>query len=64
MNNSILVANEIGCSSFELKKTSRGYSWNIKVYSSDIQKGYELAKQVDQQAKIDYEVVIEEDAGG
>ena len=63
MTNSILLANEIGCSSFELRKTTKGYTWNIKVYTSDILKGYELAKEVDQQAKIDYEE-LKEDRGG
>ncbi len=54
MENQILLSSEIGCSSFELKKTSRGYSWNIKVYHSDIQKGFEIARTIDQQSREEY----------
>jgi len=55
MDNQIILASDIGCSSFELKKTTRGYSWNIKVYHSDIQKSYDTAKQINQQASQDFE---------
>jgi len=54
MDNQILLTNDIGCSSFELKKTTKGYNWNIKIYNTDIQKGYDTAKNIDQQARNDY----------
>ena len=53
-DNQIFLANEIGCSSFELKKTTKGYTWNIKIYNQNIQEGYEKAKEIDQQANKDY----------
>jgi len=59
MDNQIVLTNDIGCSSFELKKTTKGYTWNIKVYNTDIQKGYDIAKEIDQQANKDYGVANE-----
>ena len=59
MDNQIVLTNDIGCSSFELKKTTKGYTWNIKVYNTDIQKGYDTAKMIDQQANKDYGVTNE-----
>ena len=53
-DNQIFLANEIGCSSFELKKTTKGYNWSIKIYNTDIQKGYDTAKKIDDQARVDY----------
>ena len=54
MDNHIILANDVGCSSFELKKTTRGYTWNIKVYNTDIQKSYDVAKKIDLQASEDF----------
>jgi hypothetical protein len=54
MTNQIVLAGEIGCSSFELRKMSKGYNWNIKIYHSDIEQAYKLAKGVDQQAIQDF----------
>ena len=54
MENQILLTNDIGCSSFELKKTTKGYNWSIKIYNTDIQKGYDTAKEIDSQARKDY----------
>ena len=59
MDNQIVIGNDIGCSSFELKKTTKGYTWAIKIYNTDIIKGYDTAKQVDQQATKDYGVTDE-----
>ena len=54
MDNQIVLTNDIGCSSFELKKTTKGYNWSIKIYNTDIQKGYDTAKKIDNQAREDY----------
>ena len=54
MDNQIILSSEMGCSSFELKKTTKGYNWNIKIYNTDIQKGYDTAKSIDKQAREDY----------
>ncbi len=62
MSNPIFLANEIGCSSFTLTKTTKGYTWSIKVYNSDIQKCYDLTKNIDQQAAKDYH--ISDEPGG
>ena len=56
MDNQIVLSSEMGCSSFELKKTTKGYTWNIKIYNTDIQKGYDTAKQIDKQARKDYDI--------
>ena len=58
MDNQIVLSSDMGCSSFELKKTSRGYSWNIKVYHSDIQKSYDIAKEINHQASQDFDTSI------
>lgn len=57
MDNQIFLNNDLGCSSFELKKTSKGYNWSIKIYNTDIQKGYDTAKKLDTQARKDYGMV-------
>jgi hypothetical protein len=54
VDNQIFLANEVGCSSFELKKTTKTYCWTIKVYHPDIQQGYNLAKNIDKQASKEY----------
>ncbi|MBN2065412.1 MAG: hypothetical protein JW771_01200 [Candidatus Thermoplasmatota archaeon] len=54
MDNQIFLANEIGCSSFELKRTTKAYCWTIKVYHQDIQQSYNLVKDIDRQATQDY----------
>lgn len=54
MDNQIVLTNDIGFSSFELKKTTKGYTWSIKIYNTDIQKGYDTAKQIDNQAREEY----------
>jgi hypothetical protein len=56
VDNQIILSNDIGCSSFELKRTTRGYTWNIKIYNTDIQKGYDTAKEIDQKARKDYDI--------
>jgi hypothetical protein len=56
MTNTILLSSEIGCSSFGLKKTTRGYTWSIKVYNSDIKTAYDQAKTIDTQAAQDYQI--------
>jgi len=61
MTNPIIMTNDAGCSSFELRKTTRGYTWNIKIYHSDIKEGYQLAKQIDHQATNDYGQITEEE---
>ena len=62
MTNPIIITGD-NCSSFELRKLSKGYCWNIKVYHTDIQQGYSLAKQIDQQATEDYGIVEEIEHG-
>jgi hypothetical protein len=62
MDNPINIISETGCSSFELKKSSRGYSWAIKVYDTDVQKCYDIAKQIDQQASKDFKKAILENS--
>ena len=54
MPNQIILAGEIGCSSFDLRKMSKGYNWNIKIYHSDIERSYQLAKGINQQATQDF----------
>ena len=54
MSNQILLVNEIGCSSFELRKMSKGYSWTIKIYHNDIEKAYQLSKEIDFKAQTDF----------
>ena len=54
MDNQIILSNDLGCNCFEVKKTTKGYTWCIKIYDTDIQKGYETAKQIDHQARNDY----------
>lgn len=60
MTNQIFLTSEIGCSSFELRKMSKGYNWNVKIYHSDINKAYEMAKAVDQRALTDFKTTDEE----
>lgn len=54
MNNQILLTSEIGCSSFELRKLSKGYCWSIKIYNTNIEKAYDQAKTIDTNARKDY----------
>ena len=56
MTNQIFLTSEIGCSNFELKKMPKDYSWNIKIYNSDINKAYEQAKTIDQRALTDFKI--------
>ena len=56
MDNQIVLTNDIGCSSFELKKTTKGYTWNIKIYNTNIEQAYGTAKTIDEQAQKDYGV--------
>ena len=59
MDNQLVLSSDLGCSSFELKRTTKGYTWNIKIYNADIQRGYDTAKGIDQQARKDYDVSTE-----
>ena len=54
MDNQIVLSNDIGCSSFELKKTTKGYTWNIKIYDTNIQQAFDVAKEIDEKARKDY----------
>ncbi|MCJ7571839.1 MAG: hypothetical protein MUO82_08190 [Candidatus Thermoplasmatota archaeon] len=54
MANQIILTSELGCSSFELRKMSKGYNWSIKIYNTDINQAYEMAKIVDQRALADF----------
>ena len=54
MTNQFFLTSEIGCSSFELRKMSKGYAWNIKIYNSNIEEAYNQAKKIDSQALTDY----------
>jgi hypothetical protein len=57
MNNPVLIASDIGCSSFEVKRTSKGvYSWAIKIYNADIKTAYDQAKIIDKRATEDYSI--------
>jgi len=50
----IIINNEAGTSSFELKKTTKGYSWTIKCYNTDLEVAYNNTKIINQMAVNDY----------
>ena len=50
----IIINNEAGTSSFELRKTTKGYNWTIKCYSSNLEEAYNSTKTIDEKAKKDY----------
>ena len=59
MTNPVILSSD-GCSSFELRKLSKGYAWSIKAYDPDLERGYNLVKKLNKQAKEDYGANIEE----
>ena len=50
----IIINNEAGTSSFELKKTSKGYSWTIKCYNTDLEQAYTNTQLINEKAVKDY----------
>jgi len=53
MTNPIYLSGE-NCSSFELRKMSKGYAWTIKIYNPDLEQGYQIVKKLNKQAAKDY----------
>jgi len=53
MTNPVYITGE-NCSSFELRRLSKGYAWNIKVYNPDIEQGFEIVKKINKQAADEY----------
>jgi len=55
MSNPIVFSGD-SCSSFELRKLSKGYAWSIKAYDPDLERGYNLVKKINKQATDEFGV--------
>ena len=58
MTSPIYLSSE-NCSSFELRKMSKGYAWTIKIYNPDLEQGYQIVKNLNNQAEKDYRITDE-----
>jgi hypothetical protein len=60
MTNPVILTGD-GCSSFELRKLSKGYAWSIKAYDPNLERGYNLVRQINKQATDDFGTELKEE---